>query len=125
MADIWNIIILEPVLNSLIALTNVLGGSFGLAIIVLTVVVRLILFPLTVRQTQSTKAMQTLQPKIQELQKRYAKNQQKLQQEMMKLYKDSSVPVHHAGFSSYARELIEFITASLFLVCNRPCYTVG
>jgi YidC/Oxa1 family membrane protein insertase len=91
MADIWNIIILQPVLNSLIALTNVLGGSFGLAIIVLTVVVRLALFPLTVRQTQSTKAMQTLQPKIQELQKRYAKNQQKLQQEMMKLYKEAGI----------------------------------
>jgi YidC/Oxa1 family membrane protein insertase len=82
MAAIWTTIILQPVLNSLIVLTNVLGGSFGLAIIVLTVVVRLILFPLTVRQTQSTKAMQTLQPKIQELQKKYAKNQQKLQQEI-------------------------------------------
>ena len=91
MVEIWNTIILEPVLNSLIALTNVLGGSFGWAIIVLTVVVRLALFPLTVRQTQSTKAMQTLQPKIQELQKKYAKNQQKLQQEMMKLYKEAGI----------------------------------
>jgi YidC/Oxa1 family membrane protein insertase len=91
MAELWNTIILEPVLNSLIAMCNVLGGSFGLAIIVLTVIVRLILFPLTVRQTQSTKAMQSLQPKIQELQKKYAKNQQKLQQEMMKLYKEAGI----------------------------------
>ena len=91
MAELWNTIILEPVLNSLIALCTMLGDSFGLAIIVLTVVVRLALFPLTVRQTQSTKAMQTLQPKIQELQKKYAKNQQKLQQEMMKLYKEAGI----------------------------------
>jgi YidC/Oxa1 family membrane protein insertase len=91
MAELWNTIILEPVLNSLIAMCNVFGGSFGLAIIVLTVIVRLILFPLTVRQTQSTKAMQTLQPKIQELQKKYAKNQQKLQQEMMKVYKEAGI----------------------------------
>src|SRR4030043_2217460 len=91
MAELWNTIILEPVLNSLIALTTMLGGSFGLAIIVLTVVVRLALFPLTVRQTQSTKSMQTLQPRIQELQKKYAKNQQKLQQEMMKLYKEAGI----------------------------------
>jgi len=91
MAELWNTIILEPVLNSLIALTTMLGGSFGLAIIVLTVVVRLALFPLTVRQTQSTKAMQTLQPRIQELQKKYGKNQQKLQQEMMKLYKEAGI----------------------------------
>ena len=91
MAELWNTIILEPVLNSLIAMCTVLGGNFGLAIIVLTVVVRLILFPLTVRQTQSTKAMQSLQPKMQELQKKYAKNQQKLQQEMMKLYKEAGI----------------------------------
>ena len=91
MAELWNTIILEPVLNSLIAMCNVFGGSFGLAIIVLTVVVRLILFPLTVRQTQSTKAMQSLQPRIQELQKKYAKNQQKLQQEMMKVYKEAGI----------------------------------
>ena len=91
MTELWNTIILEPVLNSLIALCTMLGGSFGLAIIVLTVVVRLALFPLTVRQTQSTKAMQTLQPKIQELQKKYGKNQQKLQQEMMKLYKEAGI----------------------------------
>src|SRR4030043_1673105 len=91
MAELWNTIIFEPVLNSLIALCSVLGGNFGFAIIVLTVVVRLALFPLTVRQTQSTKAMQTMQPKIQELQKKYGKNQQKLQQEMMKLYKEAGI----------------------------------
>jgi YidC/Oxa1 family membrane protein insertase len=87
----WDVIALQPVLNSLIALSNVLGGSFGWSIVVLTVVVRLILLPLTIRQTQSTKAMQLLQPKIQELQKKYAKNQQKLQQEMMRLYKEAGV----------------------------------
>jgi len=91
MAEIWNLIILEPVLNSLIALSTYLANNFGLAIIVLTIVVRLILFPLTVRQTRSTKAMQSLQPKIQELQKKYARNQQKMQQEMMKLYKEAGM----------------------------------
>ena len=91
MADLWNTIIFEPVLNSLIALSTLVGNNFGLAIIVLTVVVRLILYPLTVRQTRSTKAMQTLQPQIQELQKKYGRNQQKLQQEMMKLYKEAGI----------------------------------
>jgi len=87
----WDFIILNPVLNSLIALSTVVGNNFGLAIIVLTIVVRLILFPLTVRQTNSTKALQELQPKIQELQKKYARNQQKLQQEMMQLYKEAKI----------------------------------
>jgi len=91
MAELWNSIILEPVLNSLIALCTMLADNFGLAIIVLTVIVRLALFPLTVRQTRSTKAMQSLQPKLQELQKKYGKNQQKLQQETMKLYKEAGI----------------------------------
>jgi len=89
--NFWETIILNPVLNSLIALSTVVGSNFGLAIIVLTVVVRLILFPLTVRQTKSTKAMQELQPKIQELQKKYGRNQQKLQQEMMQIYKEAKI----------------------------------
>lgn len=91
MVDIWNIAILQPMLNGLIALSELLNKDFGLAIIVLTVVVRIVLLPLTYRQTQSTKAMQTLQPKLQELQKKYGRNQQKLQQEMLKLYKEAGI----------------------------------
>jgi len=91
MIELWNTIIFEPVLNSLIALCTILVDNFGFAIIALTVIVRVVLFPLTMRQTQSTKAMQSLQPKLQELQKKYAKNQQKLQQETMKLYKEAGI----------------------------------
>ena len=87
----WDVIIGNPVLNVLIALSHILGGSFGLAIIALTVIIRLISWPLTKCQLNSTKALQDMQPKIQELQKKYGKNQQKLQQEMMKLYKEAGV----------------------------------
>ncbi len=88
---VWNLIIGNPLLNVLIALSYLLGGSFGLAIIVLTVIIRLVSWPLTKRQLKSTKAMQEMQPKIQELQKKYGRNQQKLQQEMMKLYREAGV----------------------------------
>ena len=91
MAAVWYLIIGNPLLNVLIALSHTLGGSFGLAIIVLTIIIRLISWPLTKRQLNSTKALQEMQPKIQELQKKYGKNQQKLQQEMMKLYKEAGV----------------------------------
>ena len=91
MADVWYLIIGNPVLNVLIALSHILSGSFGLAIIALTVIIRLISWPLNKRQLNSTKALQDMQPKIQELQKKYGKNQQKLQQEMMKLYKEAGV----------------------------------
>jgi len=89
--DVWYFIIGNPVLNVLIALSHILGGSFGGAIVVLTIIVRLISWPLSKRQLKSSKAMQEMQPKIQELQKKYGKNQQKLQQETMKLYKEAGV----------------------------------
>jgi len=91
MAEVWYLIIGDPVLNGLIALSSILSHNFGLAIIALTIIVRLALWPLMRRQLESTKAMQSMQPKIQELQKKYGKNQQKLQQEMMKLYKEAGI----------------------------------
>ena len=93
MTDLWYLIIVDPTLNGLIALSGVLPKQvqFGLAIILLTVIVRLILLPVSMRQLKSTKAMQSLQPKMQELQKKYGKNKQKLQQETMKLYKESGI----------------------------------
>ena len=91
MIEVWYLIIANPVLNVLVALTHFLGGSFGWAIIALTVIVRLISWPLTKRQLNSSKAMQEMQPKIQELQKKYGKNKQKLQEEMTKLYKEAGV----------------------------------
>jgi len=93
MPNPWNLIIQDPILNGLIALSSVLPKEveFGLAIIILTIIVRLILTPVTLRQLKSTKLMQDMQPKMQELQKKYAKNKQKLQQETMKLYKEAGV----------------------------------
>ena len=91
MIEVWHLIIGNPVLNVLIALSHLLSGSFGLAIIALTIIVRLISWPLTKRQLNSSKALQDMQPKIQELQKKYGKNKQKLQEETMKIYKEAGV----------------------------------
>jgi len=89
--EVWNLILLEPILNLLILLSSVLFGSFGVAIIVLVIIVRLLMLPLTLRQLRSTRAMQMLSPKLQEVQKKYAKDQQKLRQEMANIYKESGV----------------------------------
>ena len=87
----WELIILQPVINVLIVLTHYLFDNFGLAIIALTIIVRVITLPLTLKQLRATKAMQTLQPKIAELQQKYAKDRQRLAQEQMRLYKESGV----------------------------------
>lgn len=66
-------------------------GDWGLAIIVLTVLVRLALMPLTVKQTKSMYELQRIQPKIKELQKKYADDKEKLQEETLKFYQDNKV----------------------------------
>src|SRR5512147_2128168 len=78
-------------INVLIALSHYLFNNFGLTIIVLTLIIRFILLPLTMRQLHATKAMTTLQPKLMELQKKYAKDKQRLAQEQMQLYRESGV----------------------------------
>jgi YidC/Oxa1 family membrane protein insertase len=64
---------------------------YGVAIILLTVIVRLLLFPLTVKQTRSMREMQMIQPEMKKLQAKYKGNRQKLNEEMMKLYKEHNV----------------------------------
>lgn len=87
--DIWDLIILSPMINVLIVVSSYLGGSFGVTIIFLTIVIRGAMFPLTLRQIRASKAMQSMQSEMQELQKKYAKDKQKLAQERMKLMKES------------------------------------
>jgi YidC/Oxa1 family membrane protein insertase len=89
--DIWNLIAMQPMINTLIVLSYYLFNSFGLAIIALTIVVNGLLFPLTMKQVRASKAMQELQPKLAELQKKHAKDKEKLAKEQMRLYKESGV----------------------------------
>jgi YidC/Oxa1 family membrane protein insertase len=63
----------------------------GVAIILLTVVVRLVLFPLTAKQAKSMIAMQRAQPEIKKLQAKYKNDRQKLNEEMMKFYKENQI----------------------------------
>lgn len=89
MSAIWNgfVTALEQVLRLLFELTN----SGGLAIIVFTIAVKVILLPITLRQLRSSREMQKLQPQIRALQKKYAKDREKLNQEMMQLYREHGV----------------------------------
>ncbi len=84
-------IILEPMINILVLLYSLLFNNFALAIVGLTILVRLITYPLTHQQLRSMKAMHDLGPKLQALQKKYAKDKERLTQETMKLYKEHGV----------------------------------
>ena len=66
-------------------------ASYGITIILLTIIVRLVLTPLTITQTRSMARMQKIQPQLKELQKKYKDDKQKLQQETMDFYKQNNV----------------------------------
>jgi YidC/Oxa1 family membrane protein insertase len=65
--------------------------SFGLAIILLTLAVRMLLLPLSIKQTKSMREMQVIQPEVKKLQQKHKNDRQKLNEEMMKLYKEHGV----------------------------------
>ena len=68
-----------------------LVNNYGIAILIFTVLIRLLLFPLSVNQQKSTAAMSAINPKLEQLKKKYANNQQKLQEEQMKLYSEENI----------------------------------
>lgn len=84
---IINTVLINPMMNVLIVLSNVFFGSYGLAIIAFTLIARILTYPLVLRQLRTTRAMQEMQPRLQEIQKKY-KDPRRRQQEMMKLYRD-------------------------------------
>ncbi len=80
---------IEVVLKKVLELINMLVNNWGVSIIIMTIIIKAAMFPLTSKSSLSTLKMQELQPKMQALQKKYEGNQQKLQEEMAKLYKES------------------------------------
>ena len=84
--------IMRTVLAYCFDLTQMLGlPSYGIAIVILTLGIKLILMPLAIKQIKSMKGMQELQPRMKELQKKYKNDPKKMQQEIGKLYKEMGV----------------------------------
>lgn len=78
-------------LGSVLSFFYQITNSYGMAIILLTVVVRLLLFPLTLKQTRSMQGMARLQPEVKKLQAEHGSDKQKLNAEMMELYRREKI----------------------------------
>lgn len=87
---IWNNVLINPMTNILVVLNNILFGSFGMAIIVFTIIMRVVTFPLTLRQLHSSRAMAAIQPRLMEIKKKY-KDPKRQSEETMKLYREAGV----------------------------------
>ncbi|PLR80656.1 YidC family membrane integrase SpoIIIJ [Bacillus sp. V33-4] len=91
----WNEFIVYPLSMLIVKMAEFAGGSYGMSIILVTLIIRLAILPLMIKQTRSSKAMQALQPEMQKLREKYSskdqKTQQKLQQETMALFQAHGV----------------------------------
>jgi YidC/Oxa1 family membrane protein insertase len=88
-ASLWNNLI--DGMGAVLAFLYSIVPNYGFAIIGLTVLVRLVLFPLTAKQARSMQKMQLIQPEIKKLQAQYKNDRQKLNEEIMKFYKENKV----------------------------------
>ena len=86
----WDSII-NPFVTTLTFLYSILGSNIVLSIVVFTVLVRLITYPLTMQQQRSTKAMQQLQPELKKIQEKYKGDREKLSAEQMALYRQYGI----------------------------------
>ena len=66
--QIWNSILIQPMVNSLVLLYSMANSNFGIAIVLFTIIIRAGMMPLTVKQSRQMKAMSALQPKLKEIQ---------------------------------------------------------
>ncbi len=83
--------IISNALGHVLRIIFELVQNYGLSIILFTIVVKVLLLPLTIKQTKSTKAMQDIQPKILEIQSKYKDKPEKQQQEIMKIYTEAKI----------------------------------
>lgn len=101
----WDLFI-SIFINVLLWIYNVIGQNFGIAIILFTILIRIVTWPLNAQQMKGAKAMQDMQndPEWQKIQKKYAKDREKLAQEQMRVYREKGIN----PFGSCLPTLIQF-----------------
>lgn len=109
-------LIADP-LGRLLLLVYGIVGNYGISIILFTILVKLVMIPLTIKQTRSMKNMQEIQPKIKEIQNKYKNDKEKMNEKVMALYKENNVN----PFGGCLPLLVQFpIIIGLFTVLREP-----
>src|SRR3989344_6230970 len=92
LVNIYNTILYEPLFNILVFFYNIVPfNDIGLAIILLTIFIKLILSPFFIQSIKAQRAMQAIQPKLDELKEKYKNNKEKLGPAIMELYKQEKI----------------------------------
>ncbi len=113
----FNVILYQPLFNFLVFLYNYLpGNDFGVAIIILTLIIRLSLCPSAVKSMRAQRALNEIQPKIKEIQKKYKDDKRKQAKEILELYKETKIN----PFGSLLPTLVQFpLLIALYSVFRR------
>lgn len=92
LVNLFNFALYRPLFNFLILIYDYLPGhDFGLAIALLTIIIRIVLYPVSVKALNSQKALQKLQPQLQEIQKKYKSDKEKQAKETLELYRKEKI----------------------------------
>lgn len=90
--NIFDLILYIPLFNALILLYNYLPGhDFGLAIILLTIIIRVIIYPISVKALHSQKVLQKLQPQLKQMQEKYKGDKERQAKETLELYRKEKI----------------------------------
>ena len=115
MSELWNG--LQGLLGGILSFFFDLVPNYGIAIILLTIVVNLLVFPLTLKQVRSTRAMQELQPEMERIRREYQGDQQAMNEKVMELYRQRGV----SPFGCFLPLLVQMpIWFALFRVLREP-----
>src|SRR5688572_13352355 len=90
--EIFTTIIYQPIFNTVLYFHKILPGQdMGLAIIIVTILIKLLLYTPSLAAIRSSRQLSTLQPKLKALQEKYKNNKEELAKEQMKLYRESKI----------------------------------
>src|SRR5690242_4280765 len=117
MKYLFTILLVEPLYNALVFLTDILTGyDIGWAVVILTLVVRFILFPLYHKSSKTQSKIKTIEPELKKLQEKYKDDKQEQSRQIMALYKEHGIN----PFSSFVLLLVQLpIIFALFYVFSR------
>ena len=115
--EAFNIVLYQPLFNILILLYEYFPGhDFGIAIIVLTCIIRLLLYPLMAQNIRNQRALTAMQPKLKDIQERFKDDQEKQAREILNLYKEHEI----SPFSAFVPLLIQLpLLLALFSVFQK------
>lgn len=118
-STIWHTIFFDPIYNGLVFFIDVVpGGDVGIAIILITIIVKVLLLPLSIKVARTQKIQRELEPKLKEIKEKFKNKREELARATMDVYKE-------AGLNPFASILLAFIQLPIIIALYLSVYRGG